>query len=70
MDLRNNSITLGEILKNDKASKIIKDEFGNIMNGPLFNMAKRMSLAKILELAKGKLDDTKINDILAKLKNV
>ena len=70
MDLKNNSITLGEILKNDKASKIITDEFSGIMRGPAFNIAKKMSLAKILEFTKGKVDESKINDMIIKLKNV
>lgn len=70
MDLRNNSITLGEILKNEKASSIIKEEFGDIMRGPAFSMAKKMSLSKIIGYAKGKIDDGKINDLLTKLKNI
>lgn len=69
MDLKNNTITLGEILKNEKAGVIIKEEFGDLMKGPLFGMAKKMSLAKILEFAKGKVDENKINEILNKLKN-
>ncbi len=70
MDLRNNEITLGEIMNNKDASRLIQTEFGHMLKGPLFAMAKKMSLAKIMTYADGKISKDKIEDLLLKLKNI
>ena len=70
MDLRNNEITLGEIMQNKDASKLIQSEFGNMMKGPLYAMAKKMSLKKILAHADGKIAKEKIDELLLKLKEI
>ena len=70
MDLRNNEITLGEIMQNKDASKLIQSEFGNMMKGPLYAMAKKMSLKKILIHAEGKISKEKVDELLLKLKNI
>lgn len=70
MDLKNNNITLGEVLKNNQAKKVLQNEFKEYFNSPLFSFAKKMSIQKLLQLAKGKVPDDKINKILNELKNI
>jgi hypothetical protein len=53
MDLRNNKITLGEILKNPKGEGILGRFFPELMNPFLLHQAKKMSLENILKLATG-----------------
>ena len=70
MDLRNNKITLGEILKNEEAKKLLKKELGVFYSSPMMAFAKNMTVDKILRYAKGKIDDEQIAGILKKLENI
>ena len=70
MDLKNYEITLGEIMKNKDAAELIQSEFGHIMKGPMFAMAKKMNLKKIITYAEGKISKDKIEEMLQKLKNI
>lgn len=70
MDLKNNQITLGDVIKNKEAFELIQNEFGSIMKGPLFAVAKKMSLEKIIAYSDGKISKNKIEELLLKLKNV
>ena len=62
MDLRNNEITLEEVMKNEKASILIREELGGFTSSPMFLFAKKLTLKKIIEYAKGRLEDSKVND--------
>lgn len=70
MDLKDYKITLEEVLKNEKAKKILKEEFPQIYESPLLAFAKRMSIEKILEFAKGKIDKEKTEEILKRLEKL
>jgi len=53
MDLRNNKITVGEILCNPRAKALLGKNFPELMNPFLLNVAKKMSLESTFKLARG-----------------
>lgn len=55
MNLRNNQITLGELLDNPPARAILEKNFGALLAHPLLSKARNMTLAQILELGKKQL---------------
>lgn len=67
MELRNNQITVGEILKNPLAKDLLKKEFPEVANPFLLSLAQNMTLASILELAKERYTQEKIDRVLAEL---
>ncbi len=70
MDLKGNKITLGEILKNEEAKRLIKSELYEFYSSPMLAFAKKMSLEKILLYADGKIEKNKLDEILKKLENI
>jgi len=71
MDLRNNSITLGEILKNPEAKELLHKELPQYFNNPmLMGMARGMSLTNILGIASGMISKEKQQELLTKLKAI
>lgn len=70
MDLKNNQITMGEILKNPEAKAVLAREFPDLMNPMLLMMAKGMSLDTVLRLGNGKYEQEKIDSALAQLKAI
>ena len=67
MDLRNNQITVGEVLTNPEAKALLSSEFPEVANPFLLSLAHNMTLASILELAKGRYPQEKINEVLVRL---
>lgn len=67
MDLRNNQITVGEILAYPEAKALLNREFPEVANPFLLNLAHNMTLASILELAKDRYPQEKITPVLAQL---
>lgn len=67
MDLRNNQITIGEILAYPEAKALLNREFPEVANPFLINLAQNMTLASILELAKNRYPQEKIAPVLAQL---
>lgn len=70
MDLKNYNITVGELLSNPKSKAVLKAEFPQYVNHPLVNFASYMPLKKVLDYAKGKVPQKKINKTLEKLKQI
>lgn len=68
MDLKNNNITVEELLSNPKSKAILAQEFPQYMNHPLIGFAGYMPLKKLLEYANGKIPQDKINRTLDKIK--
>ncbi len=67
MDLKNNKIKLGELLKNEQARQVLKSSFPEWMDSPLLQMAKHMPLCEILRLAQKQVPQDKIQSVLDKL---
>lgn len=70
MDLKNNQITIREILANPKAREYIKKENPDILNNPMIGMFQDMTLESLLKYAKEYLPQSKINQILYDLKRL
>lgn len=68
MDLMQNKIKLGELMKHPTAGVLLKKEFPEWANSPLLKMASKMTLEDILKIAKKRVPQTKIDAVLEKLK--
>ncbi|MFI3250647.1 MAG: hypothetical protein R3Y07_06765 [Eubacteriales bacterium] len=67
MNLRNNQITLEELMQNPKSKAVLQRRFGNLLNHPMVGMARKMSLARLAEMAKQKLPQSTIDDTIREL---
>ncbi len=54
MDLRNNQITIGEIVANPAAKALLEREFPQFANRAMLMMARNMTLSSVLRLAGGR----------------
>lgn len=70
MDLKNNQITVGELLKNPKARAMFAREFPQIMNSPLLAFAKNMTLSSVIGYAKNHLPKEKIKALYEELERI
>lgn len=70
MNLKNNNITVGELLSNPKSKAILTQEFPEYVNHPLVNFVSYMPLKKVLDYSKGKVSQDKIIKTLEKLKKI
>lgn len=70
MNLKNNEITVGEIISNPEAKDLFKREFPEVMNPFMLQLAQGMTLASVLELAKGRYPQEKIDRVLAELQAI
>jgi len=70
VDLRNNLITVGEILENPRAKEILRLEFPELMNPLLLAMAQRMTLSDVLLKAHGRYPKEKLDRVLGELRAI
>lgn len=70
MDLKNNRITIGEIIKNPRAKYIIDRNFPIMMNPFLLQVALKMSLENILKLASGPYAQDQRNKVIFDLESI
>ena len=70
MDLKNNQITVQELLRNPKAKSLFQSRFGQWMKHPLFGAAQSLTLAQLMELAKVYLPKQVIQSTLEDLKRL
>ncbi len=70
MDLKNNKITIGEILLIPKAKAILVSNFPEFMNPFLLKTARKMSLENTLKLAHGHFAQKQIDKIISELEAV
>lgn len=70
MDLRNNKITIGEVLQIPKAKAILGRNFPELMNPFLLKAASKMSLENTLKLAHGPSAQEKIDKIILDLEAI
>lgn len=67
MNLRNNQITLGELLDDPQSRAILQKNFGDLLSHPLLSKARNMTLAQILDLGKKQLQPQVVAQTLAEL---
>jgi hypothetical protein len=70
MNLKNNEITVGEVISNPQANALLKREFPDVMNPFMLQLAKKMTITEILNLAKGRYPQEKIDRVLAELQAI
>ena len=51
LDLRNNTITVGELLDNRASRSVFQRRFGKFMNHPLVGASRSLTLAQLAEMA-------------------
>ena len=51
LDLRNNTITVGELLDNRASRSVFQRRFGKFMNHPLVGASRSLTLAQLVRLA-------------------
>ena len=67
MDLKQNKITVGEILKNEKAAQYLKASLPEIFNSNLVKFAKNMPLYKVLDYANKYIGKEKTEKMLSEI---
>lgn len=70
MDLRNNNITVREILNNPKAKQLLMKELSGYVNPQMLSFASGMTLNTVLRYAHGRIDNKKIDELIEKLKEM
>ena len=70
MNLRNNQITVGEILANPQARTLLSLEFPMVRGSPMRARARNMPLQNVLFYARRYVPQQKINQVLAQLQAV
>ncbi len=70
MDLKNNQITVGELMKNSKARAVLEREFKEYAHSPMIKMASRMTLSKLLEIAKKHVEPQRIKSVLNEIEKL
>ncbi len=70
MNLKNNQITMRELLANPKARALLRREFPDVMNSPLLSFAENMTLQNVLEFARSYVPQHKVRSVMAQLKEL
>ena len=70
MELNHGNIRVAQILQNPKAKQIFVREFPDLARSPLLAMAANMTLSQVLSLAKGRVDDGKVQRLLEQLREL
>ena len=67
MDLRNQTITVGELLDNPKSRAVFQRRFGRLLNHPMAGAARPLTLKQLAEMAAVYLPPKTIRDTLEEL---
>ena len=67
MDLRNQAITVGELLDNPKSRAVFQRRFGKLLNHPMAGAARTLTLKQLAEMAAVYLPPKTIRDTLEEL---
>ena len=70
MDLRNQSITVGELLDNPKSRAVFQRRFGRLMNHPMVGAAHSLTLRQLAEMAAVYLPQKVIQETLEELRRL
>ena len=70
MDLRNKSITVGELLDNPKSRAVFQRRFGKFLKHPMAGAARCLTLAQLAEMAAVYLPQKTIQDTLRELERL
>lgn len=67
MDLRNNRITVGELLDNRASRAVFQRRFGKLMNHPMVGASRSLTLAQLAEMASVWLPKKTIDETIREL---
>lgn len=70
MYLKNNQITVRELLSDPQARQLFQREFPQWAHTPMLSMMQNMTLEGVLSLAKGHVPEQKINQVLSQLEQL
>ena len=70
MDLRNRSITVGELLDNPRSRAVFQRRFGTFMKHPMVHAARSHTLAQLADMAAVYLPQKTIQDTLRELERL
>lgn len=70
MNLRNNTITIGEVLKNPAAWSLLQREYPQFANHPMLRMVQMMPLQAAVNQARGFLTQKQINHLISELEKI
>lgn len=70
MDLRNNTITVQELLSNPKSKAVFQRRFGKLMRHPLVGAAQSLTLAQLADMAAVYLPKKTIDETMAELRKL
>ena len=70
LDLRNNQITVKELLANPKSNAVFQRRFGKWMKHPLVGAAQSLTLAQLVEMAKLYIPQNTIRETLEELRRL
>ena len=67
MDLRNQTITVGELLDDPRALAVFKRRFGSVLNHPMAAASRSLTLKQLAEMAAVWLPPKTVRDTLKEL---
>jgi len=70
MDLRNQTITVGELLENPRSRAVFQRRFGNLVKHPMVGAARSLTLKQLAEMAAVYLPQKTIQDTLRELQQL
>ena len=70
MDLRDRTITVGELLDNPRSKAVFQRRFGKFMKHPMVGAARSLSLAQLQEMAAVYIPRKTIQDTLRELERL
>lgn len=68
MDLRNQKITVGELLDDSRSRAVFQRRFGHLLNSPLVKAGRSLTLEQLAALAATKLPRRVIEETLEELR--
>jgi len=70
LDLRNQTITVAELLDNPRSRAVFQRRFGKLMQHPMVGAARTLTLAQLAEMASVYLPKKTIQDTLRELQQL
>ena len=70
MDLRNQTITVGELVDDPKSRAVFQRRFGKLMKHPMVGAARSLTLRQLAEMAAVYLPQKTIQDTLRELSQI
>ena len=70
LDLRNNTITVGELVDNRASRSVFQRRFGKFMNHPLVGASRSLTLAQLAEMAAVWLPQRTIQETIQELRQL